>query len=130
MNNFVKSFHYSPVPPIIPTTEDNAPYTSMITESPIRGVEMESEEPSSSNVDLDPDQSSGPHCEYVGDFSEPEEYAEFDESDDNNDSNPDVAANINVHYLLSTIGGSGLLRQFELGPICAPLIWMQMAKFP
>ena len=102
MNNFVESFHYSPVPPAISTTEDDAPHTSMMIESPIRGVEMESGGPSSFNVDLDPDQSFRPHCEYVGDFSEPKEYAEFDDSDDNNDFDPDVTANISVYHLSFT----------------------------
>ena len=113
MNNFVESFHYSSVPPIISTTEDDATYTSMMIESLIRGVSMESGGPSSFNVNPDQNQSSRPHCEYVGDFSEPEEYVKFDDSDDNNDSDSDVAANINVHHLSSTIVSSGPLRQFE-----------------
>ena len=59
------------LPPTVPTTKDDAPHTSMMTESPNKGVEIKSRGSSSFNVDLNPNQSFGPHCEYVGDFSEP-----------------------------------------------------------
>ena len=107
VNSLYESFHYSFVPPIVPSYEDDELNNFIMIDSPIRGVEMEYGGPSSAAAD--PEVSYRAHGDYVGDFSEPEEYVEADDSDDNHDPCPDIGGDINAFYLSSTSGGSDLL---------------------
>ena len=83
-------------------------------------------------VQLLPEVSYGAHGNYVGDFSEPEEYVEADDSDNNHDPCPDIGDDINASHLSSTSGVSDLLHQHEppLHMRTLDLDAMHVAKFP
>ena len=131
MNNLYESFHInSSAPPTVPSYEDDGPNNFIMTDSLIRGVEMEYGGPSSAAAD--PEVSYGAHGDYVGDFSEPEEYVEADDSDDNHDPCPDIGGDINASHLSSTSGASDLLHQYEppLHMRTLDLDAMHVAEFP